>query len=197
MRVADDSARSKKSGTSASRSSTGVITILITFAAGIGLLAGLLHRDEITAGDLVPGFTLHTADGPIDLGTLTGRAHLLIFARPDCPRCGAVLPVLDAALRRIPFALLPRWVVWDGSRASLRNDRWKLGLTLPCGTTETSWRRLGVRRVPVILLVGSDSRVERVWRGGDSLPDAISYLNRLVGRREFVRNFGPEADTVP
>ena len=70
-------------------------------------------------------------------------------------------------------------MISDGTIAAMEAFRGRLGLELPFATTEAQWDRFGVTGVPTLLLADPRGRVERIWRGGETLERAVAFLAGL------------------
>ena len=161
---------------------SGLSLIILTGVILYGLQqARQTAKSRLQMGLPMPDFQLRDEDGDLGSGrAFSGRNYGLLFFRADCEHCQRELMEIDRLLPQFA-GRLPFLVVSLNSAEETRQaiEHWRLTMT-PYFAPVALARSLGVRSVPLLVLVGADGRISYVQTGERSLSFQRTVFERFL-----------------
>ncbi len=150
------------------------------------ILYGLYQARQAAArrlqpGSLMPSFQLHDADGNlVTEKDFSGRNYGLLFYRTDCGYCQRELTEIDRLQPQFTGRLSILPVSLNSAEETRRaGEQWRLTM-ISYIAPATLAQELGVRSVPLLILVGADGRIAYVQSGERSPTFQLMVLERFL-----------------
>jgi peroxiredoxin len=158
----------------------------------LGTIEGV-QRDGLPLGEVAPALAGVSPDGTeVSWRTATGRAHLLLFATPDCGPCAEVMPYVNR-LAQVPTSDVAITAIVPGPRAEAERLVEEYGARFECLAEDSSgaFDRYRVRVTPFAFVIGEDGRIRS--KGLCSDPHRLEALLAAGGRDEAAGMVGRAA----